>query len=702
MLEEHPSPKPTPRPYATLLAIALLFAAVHSFADLLSSSGSPYLLGGDVVDWLQIVLGLVVQLLAFFCFGGVILSILLRTVRRPWSRSFGATLAGVLTVLAFAGSLRTLAPGLAFTREWVLLGAALGTGILLLALEATGVLSSQLFCVILGCATLAGIVSLHGASKAFFLHAERPAVAGGIAVLWAVSVGFFGVTVALLAKRQRARPLFSVMVVISAGSLLPLVFCLRSYAALPGRGAPPVQVVLVTCDALRADYCSVYGGDVPTPNMEALAEEGVVFDQFYSLAPWTLPSVCGMFASKYPPSMAPGAATRQWLNVLGPRAEVMEYWLDRDASSQLDRMRDREVLTAAFIANRLMLSERWLFRGFTHLVALDHVEPELRSTFQRFPALNRALGRFFPAMQRRRPLDTTRVLSQYAVEFIRRHRNRSYFLWIHFMDPHDPYDPPERFRTMAGDWQVFSPADDRYESVDAKTVRAGKLTQEQRRYVRSLYEGEIRYVDEAIGRIHRALRQSSEGNAFLWLTSDHGEELWDHGGWGHGNSVYQEQIHVPFILCGPRVVPGRITAPTSAVDVIPSLSQLMHTPSQPGWRGAGFIARARGRSRDAVPGPCFAQGTSCAEEPLRCVVDGRFKLIQGLASGRVELYDVEADPRETVNLFEDDPGQAASLQELLDQWAASFPSSIPDFGETELDEELEEQMVDRLRAIGYM
>jgi len=128
----------------------------------------------------------------------------------------------------------------------------------------------------------------------------------------------------------------------------------------------------------------------------------------------------------------------------------------------------------------------------------------------------------------------------------------------------------------------------------------------------------------------------------------------------------------------------------------------MVTRPQAAWRGVSLMPYLRGRRDAPPPRPCFSQGTSLSEEPLRCVVSDGRKLIQGMATGDVEYYDLESDPGETENQAPTDPTAPVPLRRLLDEWADTFPDSIADFGDAGLDEESRRQAAEQLRALGYL
>jgi len=688
-----------------LSAFALLLGLVYAWLEALVTSGHAFIFGSVWRDWWELLGAAVSYGVALLLPSVLIWWLLIRVGCRQRFAEVGVVVAGGAPfVIAWGALLAAQAaasdalPFEQFPPLFVLPALLLFLG----NLVATLLRSSPLFCAASAVACVTGLVALRVLSQTFLFDPSRGMLAASSAAIWTYLTAAAALLIVWAVRHRRWRWPVALMMTAGVGVLLPAALGLGHLLVSAVYEEPGSQTIFITCDALRADACSAYGGPVPTPSLEALADEGVLFEHCYSLAPWTVPALCGLFASKYPMSMTPGGGREQRAEMLAPRNDLASYWLDVDGRSHIERMGAEGIVTAAFIGNPLMANQHWLTRGFDHFVQLPHAVPEDRGPFWRFPAIHYVLGRLCPAICEERPVDLTRILTQHTVEFVRRYRRRPFFLWVHYMDPHDPYDPPDRFRTLSGDWNVFSPSDTQFGPIDFDTVYSGTLTEAQRRYVRSLYEGEIRYVDEAIGSVKRAVEAYAGDRTFLVVSSDHGEELWDHGGWGHGHTLYDELLRVPLIFWGPRLHPSRVAVPVSGADVLPTLAQLMVTRPQEAWRGVSLMPYLRGRRDAPPPRPCFSQGTSLSEEPLRCVVSDGRKLIQGMATGDVEYYDLESDPGETENQAPTDPTAPVPLRRLLDEWADTFPDSIADFGDAGLDEESRRQAAEQLRALGYL
>jgi arylsulfatase A-like enzyme len=419
----------------------------------------------------------------------------------------------------------------------------------------------------------------------------------------------------------------------------------RRPSAAAARGAdPPPNIILILVDTLRRDRLTPYGYRLDTSPEIArrLAAAGTVVEDAYSQAPWTLPSVVSMMTGRYPGEL------------LG--SDLSAYGIPAGVAPIAERLGLAGYETAGFLANPTMHVGAGFERGFR--------------TFYAPPADVEWL---------RRHADD---LNRHALPWIAayQHQDRPFFLYLHYIDPHDPYDNPEivgnrsRFEDeyrgpVAGDW--------------VNGVYTGKLVlpdpPRDLAHLSALYDGEVHYVDRAIGQLLGSLSPQVLARTLVVLTADHGEELFDHGGWKHGQALYDEQIHVPLIWRWDGHVPAgrRLAGTVRLLDLAPTLADAAGTPPDPGWEGLDLLPALTGKARLAER-PAFAEGLSGG--PLRAAaVLGRLKLMvfnrqepfapanelqahlwqQDLARmSRIELYDLARDPGERHNLAASPAGTA--------------------------------------------
>ena len=385
-------------------------------------------------------------------------------------------------------------------------------------------------------------------------------------------------------------------------------------APSPKPGAP--NVLVVTVDTLRADRLGCYGYPRPTsPHIDALAARGVRFANAYSSAPWTLPSYGSLFTGLLPGEHRAGVVT------------------ERDALFGLDQDAPTKTTTEVLRADVPTLAEMFAAGGFA--TAMFHNNPYL----SRAAGLDRGFQRYV------RYESNAQNGVDLALEWTKEAGTAPWFLVLHLMDPHFPYAPP-------------APFDERFaaHSVDSipewppslATLRAGRPTNEIADLSSNLYDGEIAFTDQEIGRLLGKLEQRGAlANTIVVLHSDHGEEFWEHGSCDHGHTQHEELLRVPLVVAWPDHAPaGRVVEErVRALDLFNTLLDL-----------AGLAARAGLESRSLVPlftasdAPrrTIAEAIHGGPREIKVVLDGATKLVQrGIET---KLHDLATDPMEARDL----------------------------------------------------
>jgi arylsulfatase A-like enzyme len=535
---------------------------------------------------------------------------------------------------------------------------------------------------------LSSLSALVAAGEYALFRPDRATLVTIYPALWTCMSAVLLFSTQILAPRPRALVATAFVVIalppVSAGILLRPV----------GRDVDRPNLVFMVADTLRADYCSAYGGQVPTPNLERLAASGTRFERSYSLAPWTLPSMTGLLSSQYPRSLTPGSGHPVW------SLQMNRYEVDLSEPTLPMRLDSAGYATGAVTANAFLPSIPGMMEGIQTRASSHPILLREEGYFAALPFLGALVEAWCPALAEIRPHNTTRDLDHYARAFIKRHRNQPFFLWVHYIDPHAPYDPPESLRRVhEGPWPFFHPYAGGEQWGLPILGKNFAVAEPDRDYVKSLYEGEVAYIDQFAGRVLDALEdQGVAGNTYFCFTSDHGEELWDHGQWGHGQALYEEQIHVPMILAGPGIRRQVVSAPVSAIHLIPTLADFLQLPAAEAWRGKSLAPLLRGEVDTPPAEPIFAQGTTNkTETPMHTVILGDYKLIRIAGSEVVQLYNLVADPDEQRDLAVEQPERVKELSALLNTWLASFPSFFEAEGQP-FNQELEQG----LEGMGYL
>ena len=310
---------------------------------------------------------------------------------------------------------------------------------------------------------------------------------------------------------------------------------------VPGTGGRP-SVIFVLVDTLRRDYLGAYGFEEGiSPNVDWLAKESVIFDNAFSQAPWTKPSIATLFTALYPDIH--GLDNHGGLFGERENAFISTGLLSQDAITLAEVFAEHGYRTAAFVANAWLDAEFGFDQGF------ESYELERDSE----------------------------ALLDHASRWLDANGDEPFFLYLHLMDVHGPYDAPEKdfewIRNSSSLEVVQSPPLDGLERLPPNLEGISWFSSEdlepgfrdvvtfrlsRSRTLRARYAANVRDFDRRIGPILRRVRNSDLGErTYVVLTSDHGEELLEHGGWDHGFNLYDHQTHIPLLIRAPGALPSR-------------------------------------------------------------------------------------------------------------------------------------------------
>ena len=499
------------------------------------------------------------------------------------------------------------------------------------------------------------------------------------------------------------------------------------------------NVVLIVVDTLRADHLGVYGGVADTPNMDALAASGVMFERAYSHVPITVPSHSSMFTSLLPAEHAANNNS----SVLGEQHLTLAERLRHTTYRH----------TAGFVSLGVLTQEFGLAQGFTEY--------------------HDAFG-----------IDwwkTAEELNAELLPWLRQHPPAPFFLWAHYSDPHSPYAAPGRayprleashgtstLRTFAADGRTTSirldappgatlvqlapagdgpqsrivmhnlrtsadefgvtcssgcresqPAPNVTEHVTGlpATLTVTNPTDVQRstsilvtaseylpiQDAQGRYRDEVEYVDREIGRLLSTLRTTvpSPGSTLVILTADHGEELGEHDTPGHVAYLYDSTLRVPLIVSWPGRLPAGhvVSDAVSHIDLLPTALDLLDVPDHERRSGRSLVPLMTGRRvGDADTAVIAETFRPEAAKDRQAIISGRHKLIVTPADQAEELYQLDQDPDEQDNRATREPDVTTRLRMMLRvgleqaKSRAAMPEERP----------LTQEDLDRLRSLGYV
>ena len=424
---------------------------------------------------------------------------------------------------------------------------------------------------------------------------------------------------------MRPRPILAAL-----PALLAIAGCHRERSPTATRERS--NVLLVTIDTLRADHLGCYGhAEAATPTLDALAARGVRFATAIAHVPLTGPSHASILTGRTPL----GHGFR----------DNGGYVIPAEVKTAAQDFREAGYRTAAFVSG-FPLDRRFGFdRGFD---AYDDHLPKGNDP-RRTPYVERLA-------------DATTDAALRWLDAPRPPGAATFFLWVHYYDPHAPYEPPpalaERFRAAP-------------------------------------YDGEIAFVDSQLARLLRGLEnEGALARTLVLVTADHGEALGEHGEDTHGLFVYDATLKVPWIMAGPGLPTGRVAATVArGIDVLPTLLDYAGLAPGPGAEGRSLRPAAEGREMSDAP--AYAESLYPEREfgwaPLHAWRTARFKLIE---APRPELYDLAADAEEKVNRVAELPERAAELRRPLER---ARSRTAPSAAAT-----VDPETAERLGALGYV
>jgi arylsulfatase A-like enzyme len=441
--------------------------------------------------------------------------------------------------------------------------------------------------------------------------------------------------------------------------------------ALAGCRHGPPDVIVVLADTLRADRVGACGGPPGlTPFLDRLAASGVVFTNAYSTSSWTNPAVASLFTSRFP---SQHHVTR------------FDSKLADDEVTLAERLAAGGWWTLGMVANFRLAADAGYAQGFASWSA--HV-----------------VGRGGKVRAKRIADDT---LTYYDTFFAAARttrwtrRTRPVFFYLHFMEPHSPYDPPERLRRrIAGAPPPgMSDAEANARLVDAD--RWGQLSNVEVARLARLYDAEVVELDLRLERLFAALRaRGLLERAIVVVTADHGEEFREHGDLLHGRTLYEEGVRVPLIVTGPGVPAGRVvTQEVSLVDVAPTLLALLGLPAEPRFEGRSLLADLGPASdlRDVVLELLPSGDGNEVRRHAAGLIHDRLKVLVPPDGRGPEAYDLRDDRGEQRPNPPAIAQDAAALRARLGQREAALATRAGTAESAPIDQ----QMRDRLRALGY-
>ncbi|HKV11915.1 MAG TPA: sulfatase [Thermoanaerobaculia bacterium] len=448
-------------------------------------------------------------------------------------------------------------------------------------------------------------------------------------------------------------------------SLVPVLCALLVLSCSEPEAAEPrpKNVLFILVDTLRADHLGVYGyGRDTSPALDAFAKESLLFENARSQASCTFPSANSILTSR-----SPSAFLGQPQQALG---------IPPGIQSIAEILAGRGYKTAAVSASAVV-----------------------RNTKSRFNPSG-GFGRGFAIFDEECVWKAAHCVNRRALEVLAQKDERPFFLYLHYMDPHGPYRPPQKHRKFSGG-EI---------ATDKPFIRQGDpnpigdwlykekpdpgVTPAELQHLVDLYDDEIVYFDLRFGQLLKSLKKAGLlENTIVVLTADHGEEFLEHGHIKHCRTLFDSSIKIPYVLHIPGVPARAVAAPVQNLDLLPTILDYL------GIDATGL--NLEGRSLRPVIEEKRGTGELrqfAAQGSLRSASDERYKLIHDLAANTWTLYDLKADPGETTDALARERRSFFRLRESLGGWLERTEGAGSESESVRKAREAEK----KLRSLGYL
>ncbi len=437
-------------------------------------------------------------------------------------------------------------------------------------------------------------------------------------------------------KMIKKKNLYFTILILSASLLLSLFS-----SSCSSQKEKEYNVVLIVIDTLRSDHLSAYGYKRNTsPFIKKVSEEGVLFENAFSASSWTSPATASIFTSLYP------FQHKVYMGLLA-FLTAKQY----DTSVKIDRIPEKiETITEVFkkrgystfgIADNLNIGKKQGFdQGFDKLLTFEYKGADV---------VNEKLRGWKKDLM----------------------KSKKYFLYLHYMDPHAPYHSRKPwYREQKGRVAISKEA----------------------------YDSEINYVDRYISEAYKEF--GWDRNTLLIITADHGEGLWDHGKMAHGNSLYREEIQVPFIIRFPKgVKPSRITTNVSTIDILPTIRDYMGFSGKTGYSGVSLMKLIKGEAADYKKRFIF----SYLFKKIRHKVEYKAVIYKDLhymsyLSDKEELYNFKMDKFEKLNHIL----KSLKTAKILKFKFEDFKKRSKKYLRRSENYKLNKEKIEKLKSLGYI
>ena len=417
------------------------------------------------------------------------------------------------------------------------------------------------------------------------------------------------------------------------------------------------NIIVISIDTLRSDFLGCYGYPRPTsPTLDKLASKGVLFEDASTPSPWTLPAHVSLLTGLYPNHHS---------------VKDVETKISTDIPT-LAGILSRDGYSTAAVVNSLLLDEKFGFgRGFDYYSCI--------------PDTDDAVG-------------CAPAITAEAIDWLVKNKKQQFFLFLHYYDVHSDYSSLPRYEAQFVE-PYFGIADGTTGQLLQFRNGYVKLNEGDAKHLADLYAASIRQIDDELEKFFSFLRKRKLlDNTLIVVTSDHGEEFFEHGGVLHGRTQFQELIHVPLIFQGLNLPEGqRVKHMVSLVDIFPTIVSLTGSEVPSTVDGVDISPLWREKSFQPPMRFIFAEADHNNEKDdiKRAIRQQRYKLHYDILTDETQLYDLANDPGEKFNVI----SEHGDLSKILFKRLKDFMS---DEKAGQSREPLAPEEIQRLKALGYL
>lgn len=418
------------------------------------------------------------------------------------------------------------------------------------------------------------------------------------------------------------------------------------------------NVILIVVDSLRADQLSFYGYQKSTtPSIDNFVCDSILFRNTIASAPWTSPSIGNILTSQYP-----GV-----LGYLDKTIKLDDKFITLPEIFKLNGYLTKGIISHVLIASNLLFSQG--FDSYDEDNALGHEHISSHS------------------------------ITDKALSFLKENKDKKFFLFLHYFDPHYDYIMHEKYNYFPNyNGPLYSG-----QSIQEMRSVSKDLNEVDIKYLNAMYDSEISFTDEHIGRLFAGMKDMGlYDKALIIFTADHGEELAEKSDKfiGHQKKLSQAVLHVPLIIKLPNKKEEKVMDDyVGLIDILPTIIKYLNLKIPANFDYDGEIIDLEQLKR-INNNPIFSETYRVLR--LQSVITEGWKLIEAKSGAVKELYDLDSDPMEMKNLKKENPNIALKLKRILEKWVDYIAGKIKEFNLKKQNPDFTKEQIERLKSLGYI